>query len=490
MYFVATDLRAYSSCYYYYYYSTIWITRTRATAPTGTAIHEVTPELMKIYYGHLFPFELFTRWLSYGNTADEPPSVANDPTFFHRREISYECDKLDAESGKMASFVIRYKSYPRSANFRLECEKLQPRKLDIGPVYDKPPSIRNSVSTPLVPVERELIFDIDMDDYDPIRRCCTGAKVCTKCWRFLTVACRVLTRALSEDFGFKHLLWIYSGRRGIHCWVCDRVARQLSNEARGAVADYMNLVAGDAMKTKACNLAFQHRHPMVRASVRLCKEHFLDIITEQESFAGEKMPVTENELDPRTVIKLHFTPHAAEVASVIQKENTKKYPQCLWKQSATFWKAFTESLLNEKKRMHTDARGLDEVVLLYTYPRLDINVSKSMNHLLKAPFCVHPKSGRVCIPVMFTGYDDPGLLNFNPEKVPTLASLVEELERGGVGPNAAKDISATGGGAGGVACMDTSLAPYLLYFQKFVEELESDERLQKSGGGHNSSGSN
>lgn len=41
------------------------------------------------------------------------------------------------------------------------------------------------------------------------------------------------------EFGFRCILWVFSGRRGMHCWVADPEARRLSNEVRQVVTDYM-----------------------------------------------------------------------------------------------------------------------------------------------------------------------------------------------------------------------------------------------------------
>lgn len=50
-------------------------------------------------------------------------------------------------------------------------------------------------------------------------------------------------------------------------------------------------------------------------------------------------------------------------------------------------------------------------------------MSKHRNHLLKAPFCVHPKTGRVCVPV-----DPERIEEFDPERVPTVTQLLHELD--------------------------------------------------------------
>jgi DNA primase small subunit len=66
---------------------------------------------------------------------------------------------------------------------------------------------------------------------------------------------------------------------------------------------------------------------------------------------------------------------------------------------------------------------MEDIILQYTYPRLDAEVSKHRNHLLKAPFCVHPKTGRVCVPV-----DPERIQEFDPERVPTVGQLLRELD--------------------------------------------------------------
>ena len=61
-------------------------------------------------------------------------------------------------------------------------------------------------------------------------------------------------------------------------------------------------------------------------------------------------------------------------------------------------------------------------MLSYLYPRIDSHVSTSINHLLKAPFCVHPKAGNVCVP-----FDPMKYQEFDLSNLPTLTKSIHEL---------------------------------------------------------------
>jgi len=110
------------------------------------------------------------------------------------------------------------------------------------------------------PVQKEMVFDIDMTDYDDVRSCCKDAQICDKCWCYMIIAYRILRAILEEDFGFKHNIWIFSGRRGIHCWVCDERAKKLTNEGRSAVANYIKIKTTNA-KTGSLFVLKDNIHP-------------------------------------------------------------------------------------------------------------------------------------------------------------------------------------------------------------------------------------
>ena len=68
----------------------------------------------------------------------------------------------------------------------------------------------------------------------------------------------------------------------------------------------------------------------------------------------------------------------------------------------------------------------EALVFTYLYPRLDANVSTGINHLLKSVWCIHPKTGKsklsllylvgkICVPIDSRKPDE-----FKVEEVPTL----------------------------------------------------------------------
>lgn len=131
-----------------------------------------------------------------------------------------------------------------------------PSRFEIGPVYSTDPRARKTLrkASAFRPLAKELVFDIDMTDYDDIRTCCSGANICHRCWAFISMAIKVVDVALRDDFGFKHILWVYSGRRGAHAWVCDKRAREMDDQKRKAVAGYLELLKGGDNSGKRVNI--------------------------------------------------------------------------------------------------------------------------------------------------------------------------------------------------------------------------------------------
>ncbi|KAK2575139.1 hypothetical protein KPH14_008856 [Odynerus spinipes] len=347
------------------------------------------PDLLPIYYARLFPFHDYYEWLSYGSA-----------NHFNRREFSFTLQD---------DIYLRYQSYRTQKELEAEIKRLVPFKIDIGAVYNVQPKDHRK-GPRFVPVERELVFDIDMTDYDEVRTCCEGADICNKCWKFMTLACKILDTALRDDFGYKHILWVFSGRRGIHCWVCDQEARFLEDIERSGVAEYLQIIGGGEYMKKKVNLSTEHIHKSIRRALDIIESEFIPMCVEEQDMLG-----TNERMEK-------FLEVIPEDEDRVELKNL--FGQC--PSSKTRWNAFCDFVNNKKTKRGTKwylYRHLrEEVMLQYAYPRLDINVTKARNHLLKSPFCIHPKTGKVCIPFTVKTVE-----KFQPDKVPTIMTLIEEI---------------------------------------------------------------
>lgn len=94
----------------------------------------------------------------------------------------------------------------------------------IYPSLNDPKEERNQVKLDLMTNLGEMMFDIDMDDYDMRKHVCKCPKqaVCDKCWTaFMRPACQYLLRVFQELMGWTRFFFVFSGRRGMHVWVVE-----------------------------------------------------------------------------------------------------------------------------------------------------------------------------------------------------------------------------------------------------------------------------
>lgn len=398
------------------------------------------PEVMRSFYQRLFPWRYLFQWLNHSPT----PS-----TDFGHREFAFTLQN-DA--------YLRYQSFPTSDLLRKDVLNKNPSRFEIGPVYSTNPRDRKTLrkSSAFKPIAKELCFDIDLTDYDDIRTCCDKANICNKCWQFITMAIKVIDVALREDFGFKHIMWVYSGRRGAHAWVCDKKARQMDDQKRRAVAGYLEVIKGGAQGGKRVNVK-RPLHSHVARSLDILKGHFQsDILRDQDPW----------ETDEKFDRLLQLLPD-----KTLNEALRKKWSSAPGRASTSKW-ADIDALAKTGASKSLDPKALldakQDIVLEYTYPRLDIEVSKHLNHLLKSPFVVHPGTGRVCVPINTKHCEE-----FDPLGVPTVTELLREIDEWTPPEDGEKE---------GKTLQDwekTSLKPYVDYFRSFVLSLMKDEKEVK-----------
>jgi len=135
------------------------------------------------------------------------------------RELSPRWTRSSGES-----IMKRHQTY---TDVVAECQRIQPHALQFGGVHWQGG------------VFGELVFDVDMDDYDRRAVCeCPSGRVCSTCWHVYMEPARVaLDWILREWFQFRKLLHVFSGRRGFHVWVFDRRAVLLTAEQRKSLVD-------------------------------------------------------------------------------------------------------------------------------------------------------------------------------------------------------------------------------------------------------------
>lgn len=318
------------------------------------------------------------------------------------------------------------------------------------------------------PLSKEIVFDIDLTDYDDIRTCCEKANICSKCWTFATMAIKVVDIALRDDFGFEHIIWIYSGRRGVHAWISDKDARELDDEKRKAITGYFEVLKGGVQGGKRVNLK-RPLHPHIVRSLDILRPYFQQVLVDQDPFLSQAGQDRLLQLLPDKALNEALS---KKWASSPDRPSTRK-----WADIDSLAETGVSKTLNTKALLEAK----QDILLEYTYPRLDVEVGKKRIHLLKSPFVVHPGTGRVCVPITAGGNMERAD-SFDPLSVPRVNELLREVDQFGDTEQGVKQ--ANGFVEDGVTMRKlndwekTSLKPYVELFDGFVKSLLKSEMVQ------------
>lgn len=355
----------------------------RKAMPSGDSGAGVA-HVRKVYYRNHFPHEAVCKLLG---------RAWRGKDMLHFREVAVETHD---------DVYIRWLSVSSPAELRSILVSKNTCKIHVGAIFDQQPIHRKKV-TSIQATQREFVVDIDVNDYVNMGVDSGDLEACDGAWPVVAFGMIIVETIMRERFGFENILMVYSGRRGAHLTVYDARACELTDEARGAMVSYMHPSdkQTEGGRPKYGNIMSDGFFGS------LWESHILPFWTNyclkprDEGGAG----FMDSPLDREEFMQLLGIDHAKRTLNLAALAGVHAW--------AVVWQYALGSRYKDdtiEKVKHT--------VLSYVWPRLDANVSKQRNHLNKAWFSLHPKTGRLCVPIM----GHPG--KFDPSTCPRLDEVV------------------------------------------------------------------
>jgi DNA primase small subunit len=271
----------------------------------------------------------------------------------------------------------RYLTFKGTKEWKEYTKEKLPDRIDIGAIYEEDPKV---YSLNRKAVAKELVFDFDLVGVE----CVDDAS-----WTLLQLHVNVVEKILKEVFGFKHLLFVFSGRRGFHCWVADSAVMKYSSETRGSIVNFLTL------DRRFWNeFSYNKKRHSGRNKNGASGELHPNFQMISDWISGDPLfPELLKKMDffnPSTLgSKLDFLDSPKLTKEIVERfetvsENNRANMDFMW--------------MILKKKLQTKEM-VQAFVLYHFLPVVDGSVTRSVEHLLKAPFSLHPGTGNICVPL-------------------------------------------------------------------------------------------
>ena len=285
---------------------------------------------------------------------------------YFRVEHLLEMIGLSDFQNREFGFILENEQFVRNISFRSPSDLVDflaekaVKGAYVGGVYNIPPTRENTIQR-IKWRAREFVFDIDMDEYGPVRTCgCEGAQVCSICWSLMNDAMTFLTETMRDDFGIDSLYWAFSGRRGVHGWMPSTVLSKLTQEQRTGIIGYLSMIH-DETRTQSVDDLPKYATTLRDRIFRLLAKSFY------------------KHSNVKFLRDLGFTKREAETAI----------------RRATFDLEDLDNIFNEVTPNKIRDKVIPEMIK-YRYPRIDKKVTMDTRRVLRIPGSIHNKSQYLC----------------------------------------------------------------------------------------------